>query len=650
MCRSLGNGPRCWLTIGLTIASLGRAGVAAAQSERVFRALASLNVALEGTYGDEGAEVVRHLDDLSQAVTEWDRSIRDAEARRRPQIAGSSQEAAAAHEALGSLYLERRRFDDARAEFEAALQLSAQRASLSLLRAFALDASGSSDAGTAFREAWALDPDNPVAAYLAIARSPMDEADRSRVRDTLLHLVQDAVRGVRPRPRSPFFHPAELADNANGDPSFPLARYADAFSLAIRGQFDEFVARVRTAMASDPLIVDQWSGTEGGRQTAAALRGGRLSTALAALDVVVRASPRSSEAQRILGTAAALAGDTAKSVAHLEAALKIRPDDERSWMALARARADAGSISDAARTLEAAIAAIPGSAGLRWRYARLLVRLDRNAEALEQYSDVQRRAAVSGRALVHQSVAALATLQQDVARTAAAADLRVRVNLNDAEAHRDLAGLYTKQGREDEAFAELAIATWLDPDDALTLMALGHSHMAAHRDLDAVEALERAVALGPNLREARYALAQALTRAGKRADAQRQLTEFERLRAEAIARDRHEMDIAALKGAAVRQSAQGQHRQSAETWKKVIALEPDVAQNHLDLAEALVKAGALEESLRDFVKAAELNGVAEVHGRLADVLARLGRTRESALARETYERLRLEDFRRRPGR
>jgi tetratricopeptide (TPR) repeat protein len=100
----------------------------------------------------------------------------------------------------------------------------------------------------------------------------------------------------------------------------------------------------------------------------------------------------------------------------------------------------------------------------------------------------------------------------------------------------------------------------------------------------------------------------------------------------------------------VRQSAQGQYRQSVETWRKVIGLEPEVAQNYRDLADALVKAGALEESLQYFVKTAELDGVADVHGRLADVLARLGRTRESALARETYERLRLEDFRRRPGR
>ena len=85
-------------------------------------------------------------------------------------------------------------------------------------------------------------------------------------------------------------------------------------------------------------------------------------------------------------------------------------------------------------------------------------------------------------------------------------------------------------------------------------------------------------------------------------------------------------------------------------WKKVLGMEPNRAQNYLALAEALVKAGALEESLQFFVKTADLDGVAEVHLRLAEVLARLGRVRESALARETYEKLRLDDFRRRSNR
>jgi tetratricopeptide (TPR) repeat protein len=174
--------------------------------------------------------------------------------------------------------------------------------------------------------------------------------------------------------------------------------------------------------------------------------------------------------------------------------------------------------------------------------------------------------------------------------------------------------------------------------------------MADGRDEDAVAAFERAVMLQPGLREARYGLAQALTRVSRREEAQRHLLEFERQRAEAAAREQRAIDIDAVKGEAARKSAAGQHVQAATIWKKVIGLEPDRAQNYLDLAESLVKAGALEESLQYFVKTADMDGVAEVHLRLAEVLARLGRAKESALARETYEMLRLEDFRRRSRR
>jgi predicted Zn-dependent protease len=78
----------------------------------------------------------------------------------------------------------------------------------------------------------------------------------------------------------------------------------------------------------------------------------------------------------------------------------------------------------------------------------------------------------------------------------------------------------------------------------------------------------------------------------------------------------------------------------------VVKQQPGVARNYVDLADALIQGGQLEASIEYLVKAAELDGVAEVHRRLADVLAQLGRIRESALARQTYERLRFEDFQR----
>lgn len=640
------------LILGLVITSLAGPHEASAQSAPVFRALADLRTVLDGTFGDEGGEVARRLGDLSDAVANWDRSVRDAELELRARLGSASlPDVSLAHEALGSAYLERGRFADAAAEFEAASRLAPQRASPHQLRGFALDAMGSRDrAAAAFRQAWTLDPDNPVTAYLALARSAIEGADLTRSKDTLLRAALGAIGGVRTRSPAAFSQPAITMNAAGGAPLFPLARYADGFALAIQGQLDEAVARIRQAAASDPLIADPASRSEGMRQAADALRRGSLRAALAELERVVAASPGSSEAQRMLGIAAALAGDTRASVEHLEAALRLRPDDERSWTALAGIHAEAGALDAAVRTLEKAIGAIPGSGGLRWRLAGLLVKADRTADALEQYTAAERLAPLSGRAQVHQAVATLALLAQDVPLATAAIDRRVRGNLTDAAAHRDLSSQYTRQGRQDAAFAEVAIAAWLDPDDQLTLVAGGHSLLAGGRIEDAVAAFERAVTLQPDLREARYGLAQALMRASRREDARRHLMEFERQRAEATARERRALDIDAVKEEAVRRSAAGQHAQAAGTWKKVIALEPESARNYFALAEALFKAGALEESLVYFVKTADMDGVAEVHRRLADVLARLGRRRESDLARETYERLRLQDFRARSTR
>jgi tetratricopeptide (TPR) repeat protein len=137
---------------------------------------------------------------------------------------------------------------------------------------------------------------------------------------------------------------------------------------------------------------------------------------------------------------------------------------------------------------------------------------------------------------------------------------------------------------------------------------------------------------------------------GRRREARPDLAVYQRLQKERGDRLRLGLEAANLRREAAQHSLAGRHRQAVQKWMEVIALEPRVAQNYLDLAEALVKSGELEESLGYFVKAAELDGVAEVHLRISKVLAALGRTEESALARQTYQQLQLADFARRAGR
>jgi tetratricopeptide (TPR) repeat protein len=637
----------------LAVAGLALPADASGQGERFQEALRDVQAALEGTYGDEGQQQVpARLDELSGALAEWDRFIREAEVTARSRLPRAGQGGAAdIHIAMGRLYLQRGRFADALGEFEQASRLVPERTTTHLYRALALEALDRSDeAGLAYREAWTLQPDDPAAAYLGLMRSGADGPELSRMRETLLATSRSVVAASLRRPSAPFLDRAMPAGGTGGTPVFAMALYADAFGLHARGRHEEGIARLREAAKRDPLLVDPAVASEPARLAAAALRQGDLSTARTALETVVKTDPGSSEAHRALATVFDLSGDLASRVAHLEAALRLRPDDERSWIALARAHTESDALPDAVRTLTAGLEAVPRSGELWWRLAGLSVRLDRDIEALEQYEETARLGAFSGQAALYQWVATLASLQQDLGRTVVAVERRVRLNLNDGAAHLDLASVYTKLGRLDEAFAELAVAAWLSPDDAATFVALGQSHLASGREADAVEALRRAVALRPDLGEAQYALGQALTRTGRRDEGRQRLLEFQRLRAEAMDRDRRDGAIADLKGEARQQSLDGQHELAAKTWVTVIGVEPGVAQNHLEAAEALVRAGRLEESLPFFAGAAELEGVAELHLRIADVLARLGRASESALARQTFERLRLEDLQRRTRR
>jgi tetratricopeptide (TPR) repeat protein len=625
---------------------------ALAQDEQFARAAAALPAILEGAYGDEGSRVAAALDELQQGLGEWDRALEEAaEILKKRTAVASTEQVADLHVAMGTMYFRRGRVADALTQFESAARAAPHQARPETLRAIALDALGRSDeAAAAFRRTWQLDPANPARAYLALARSARSAAPDSDVlapaRETLLTASRGALAGGARRQSAPF--PDLLATGDNRAPVLPLARYADGVAMIAAGQHPTAIARLREAAAKDPLIVDPAYRTPRMQAGTAALRRGDLPAAVTAFRAASAAVPASSEAHRMLGIVLDLSGKPAESILQFQAALRIRADDERSWIALARVRGDAGEAAQATTT-EAGIKAIPASARLRWGLASLYLKLDRKWDALQQYQAVSRLTVLGGAAAIHERIGNLASVRQDLAGAIAAQEHRVRLNEDDVSAHRELADLYLKQGSHDEAFREAAVAVWLDPQDALSLVSLAQAHMAGRRDSEAVEALRQAVSLAPDLREARHAFGQLLIRVGQRDEGRQQLLEYQRLHEAATARDRRLDEIAGMKAEAAEEMRLGKPRRAADVWKRVIASEPDVAGNHRKLAEALLKAGDLAQSLTAFATAAELDGVAAVHLRIATVLERLGRTRESALARQTYVKLRLEDYGRQAG-
>ena len=180
---------------------------------------------------------------------------------------------------------------------------------------------------------------------------------------------------------------------------------------------------------------------------------------------------------------------------------------------------------------------------------------------------------------------------------------RTWLALNEPHAHKDLGMAYQRAGRDDEALAELLMATLLGYEDGEMLGAIGQIHLAAGR-LDVAETtLRRAVALAPELPQPRYALGSTLRRLGRIEEATEQLDTFRRLQTAAFEAQRRTFEI----DAAVHEAAQ------------------------------LARTGRLVEAAAAYEKAGTLGAPADVYRELAAIYAKLGRSEERARALAVYE-------------
>ncbi len=149
---------------------------------------------------------------------------------------------------------------------------------------------------------------------------------------------------------------------------------------------------------------------------------------------------------------------------------------------------------------------------------------------------------LAGRGLLHVGIGRLAQVEGDVAGAIAAFGRAVRLNPNDAVAHRELGGAFAADDRTDDAFAELVAALLIDPADVSVLAAIGQLFLDSGRHADAVAPLRRTLQLAPGRFETHYALATALTHLGRTADAARELERFERGRQQMVEQRRRELD------------------------------------------------------------------------------------------------------------
>ncbi|MEO8255731.1 MAG: tetratricopeptide repeat protein [Acidobacteriota bacterium] len=575
-------------------------GIAFAQRSIFVEGLSELTAAVAGTYGDEGARIGPALDKMAGGLAGLDRAIQAFESRLASELpAAQPGLALQMHVALGEMYVERARFADAIREFEAASRLAPDRADLPMRRGLLFAASGKSrDAGAAFRAAWILDPGDPIKAY-HVFRHAASIGNIQDMRDAreILAGAYLALRQNGAGAKASRFVSLELLDDRDaGAPALAPLAYRQGYARLALGDYAGAIAEFRRAAAIDPLVTDPAARSPAMALAVAALRQGRLADARSLL-AAATARQDSSEAHRVLGLIDWADAADDKSIEQLEIAIRVNPRDERSRLALAQVLTSAGRDEDAERALRETLRLLPDSALAHWWLGRSDERLNRFAEARQEF-EIAAAAAVAGRSQFQASIGRLAGAAADVPGAISSFARSVSARPNDPLAHKSLAGALLQEDRADEAFVELVAALLIDPLDADAHAAVGQIHLDAGRYAEAVTALRRALDLSADHAGARYALATALLRSGHPQEAAPEFARFEQAQRLMQANRRRGLVLDVMREEAAWHAAAGRHDRAASLWQQVVDREPGRPSNHLGLAEALANAGRVSEAAR----------------------------------------------------
>jgi tetratricopeptide (TPR) repeat protein len=630
--------PDCQLTIDEAWATVAQTN----QRKQAFvGALRQFTVALPGTFGDEGARARSSIESMDVALDAWDKSILAFEARVR-----QVDRPAEFHVALGAVYLDRNRLEEARREFIEASRLDPQRTDAQTFQALSSALSNEpAAAAQAFARASSLDHGKPALLYSQARQLAL--ADQPEQASTVLRAfvesqpLQSIDRSAAEAGGTPFERVALLRQAPGVAPIFPPALYADAFKLLTQGAYREAVERLKQLAVRDPLN-DGWSEGDRLARGSAALRSGDLESALAHLRAAVESAPKRAEAHRILAVAYRENDQRNESIEEFKTAIRLNANDERARISLADAFNAAGQDADAERVLRDAIESFPAAGQAHYNLARLYRLMARNLDAAGSFERAAALNPLVGLDHLYETIGALHVAEANFESAIDALQKRADVSPNNAEAHRILGEAYIQQNRLDEALAEFLVTLLVDPRSAQAYAGIGQVQLQRGSYGDAAEASRRAVQLDADHRGARYSLGAALLRLGRTEDGRKEIHEFERLQAEARTREEREWQLRLIRQAASVSLEKGDFEQVAEQLRKAIPYAPEDATAYISLGAVLKRLGQHAEAVENFQKALDLKAGIDVHRLLAESYEAMGRLEDSQRHRAIYIRAREE--------
>ena len=640
------------LTIYLAIAfAMAPCQSSADQREDAGDALLALTAALAGEGGGTRAQVDSALDDFGRSLSVWDARLVALETRLRASIAEAApRDAAQIRTTLGALLFERGRLADALEELATAVRQDPALATAWVTRALVLDALGQPDAAReALAAALRAAPDEATTPYLLSRLTPSGDEPVLLQTTKALLIAAERLRTAREGPRAPFVDVSIIDDRTPARYRFLPAGYGTVvMPLVASRRYDAAYAALRSLIARDPLRDDPALSSPEFANAALEIDAGRPDAALMRLAGLDNSLRDSSELHRLRAAAYRAAAQPDKARSELETARQIAPWNERAVVALLSLLAEEGDLIAAERIAREVETTLGESAAVAWLQAQIYSAMGREADVVASLGRALRARPLTGTGPIWSTLGLFRTrsFEPDASD---AFDHDVRLNPNRPEPHLLLGESLRVNGHINEAFAEFAAAVLIQPDSVRAHLSIGQMHLDAGRYAEAIASLRWVVARSPSLAGARYALANALQRAGQASEAAEELEAFTRLQVQATEADRKDRRVGALQLQAALFEQTGTCTQATDVRRRLIQLAPEMATHYVALADCLVRLSQYQEAAEALERAVSLGAPPIVFRRLADLYSRLGRPDDSAEATRRYDARRPSPFAKAPG-
>ena len=330
------------------------------------------------------------------------------------------------------------------------------------------------------------------------------------------------------------------------------------------------------------------------------LAAGKREQAVRLLREIVKANATDADARLLLGSVLAEDGNRPESIALLREAVRLRPNSVEAHQALGEALHNFGERKASRAEFAAAVKLDPGFGQAQADLGGALFDAGELAPAAEHLDRAIEIFGRSGDAAYPRYLRAkIYTEQGENEKAAAELTQAVALRPDFAEAWSDLG--QARKSRMDEAGALAAFqrAVALSPDDEVAQARLGAEYLSQGRAHEAVPHLQEAVRLNAGNQTALYGLQRALREEGRNAEAQ-----YVKQRLVELLRTRDRASEDALRAIQLNNEGAGLEKAgnlqgALEKYQAALALTPDHVGIRTNVAAALLRLGKWSEGIAE---------------------------------------------------